>query len=684
MAKVDELKEACKQVRANYGIPRRPAPIRALSPSHLSPKDGPELPPEYLHLLLERAKRYGYNQLHYANNPVQNDLDQFVHYEAFPGLEAAMGKSRGYVEERVALFRDITTRARAAGIETFLWHHELNFPEALARLHPEGFKPGIHKFSGDKALPIPDLDSPVIWDFMTARLEEAYRKLPDLTGIVLVVQESDIAIYHLAEDQAVRAAHTRRLLDFMNEAHRRLGRKWILRAFCWREWEYAALREALRGFDPEIPVEIKATPMDWQLFYPRDGLISALNGERQTLVEMDLGGNFWGECEVPAVNAGYYADELLFALEHGGSGAVVRCDRWSGHTFDKPMELNIAVVGALLNDPGRCVGEVEQEWLRQTYGAAALPAKRLLDHAWEVMKRMNFVDGAWVVHHRFNHAARGSCNLFVGERDLAFEPGDLAFRREIELAGLHVEGAERELVNALAATGHAAPTSMPATLHGHVFPAPHPLDELARQVRNLRERHDYFSALKEFHYALRVRVYDRSPEALAEGERRLADLERCLRGRPYLAHKQPDFIPQLAELLEGVAPREILQGRHFSCGEAFHGKSYAMPFPAPVACRLPVRPGAMNILVIFTGTHMCREAVADVTVAGRRIELRRGTMAWFWAYDGWRRWEFILPAELVTAGEVEVFVQGRDGQSAPFITEIRTEVEGEGLKPRLE
>jgi hypothetical protein len=136
--------------------------------------------------------------------------------------------------------------------------------------------------------------------------------------------------------------------------------------------------------------------------------------------------------------------------------------------------------------------------------------------------------------------------------------------------------------------------------------------------------------------------------------------------------------------MKGVAPREILEGRHFSCGEAFHGKSYAMPFPEPVTCRLPVRPGATNILVIFTGTHMCREAVADVTVAGRRIELRRGTMAWFWAYDGWRRWEFILPAELVTAGEVEVTVQGRDGRSAPFITEIRTEVEGEGLKPRLE
>ena len=664
---------------ASYSVPRRPAPVRALSPCH-----GEELPPEYLDLLLERSRRYGFNQLHYAGNPIECDLDQFVRYEGMPGLAAAIGLPRPHVEERVALFRDITARAKEVGIETFLWHHELNFPAALATLHPEGFHEGRHSFPGDQSRPIPDLNSPVIWDFMRARLEEAYGKLPNLTGIVLVVQESDIPIYHLSEDPAVRIAHTRRLLEWMAAEHRRLGRKLILRAFCWREWEYAALREALKGFDPEVPVEIKATPMDWHLFYPHDGLIAALGGERQTLVEMDVGGNFWGECEVPAANAAYYADELLFALEHGCSGAVLRCDRWGGHAFDKPMELNLAVAGALLNDPGLSPSEVERDWLERTYGAAAPAARRLLDHAWEVMRRLHFTDGSWVVHHRYNHAPRGSCNLFVAERDLAFEPGDYTFRREIELAGLHVDGAERELAAALAAVGRTAPVTMPATLHGHIFPAPHPLDELARQVRNLRQRHDYFSALKEFLHALRMRVYDRSPDALAEGERRLTELARQLEGRPHLASEQPGFIPQLGELLHGIAPREVLAGRHFSAGMAFHGRSYALPFPDPLTCRLPVRHGACNILVVIVGTHMCREAVAEVSVEGRRFELRRGTMTWFWAYDGWKRWELILPDELAAAGEVAVSVQARDERSAPFICEIRTETEGDGLKPRLE
>ena len=135
------------------------------------------------------------------------------------------------------------------------------------------------------------------------------------------------------------------------------------------------------------------------------------------------------------------------------------------------MELNVAVTGAILNDPGVCVDTIERDWLTQTYGAAALPAKRLLDHAWEVIKRMHFVDGSWVVHHRHNHHLRGTCNLFVAERDLAFEPGDLTFRREIELAESHVAGAERELATVLAVTGHRVPTTQPATLHQHLFHA---------------------------------------------------------------------------------------------------------------------------------------------------------------------------------------------------------------------
>jgi hypothetical protein len=81
---------------------------------------------------------------------------------------------------------------------------------------------------------------------------------------------------------------------------------------------------------------------------------------------------------------------------------------------------------------------------------------------------------------------------------------------------------------------------------------------------------------------------------------------------------------------------------------------------------------------------MCREAVADVFVAGQRFELRRGTMSWFWAYDGWKRWELILPGDLVAGGEVDVRIKAREERSAPYVAEVRTEVEGEGLRPRME
>jgi hypothetical protein len=44
----------------------------------------------------------------------------------------------------------------------------------------------------------------------------------------------------------------------------------------------------------------------------------------------------------------------------------------------------------------------------------------------------------------------------------------------------------------------------------------------------------------------------------------------------------------------------------------------------------------------------------------------------------------MLPVELAAAGDVEIRVRAFDERSAPFIAEIRTEIEEDGLKPRQE
>ncbi len=656
----------------------RPMPIRALSPCHSG-----RLGPEYYDLVIERCLRYGYNHIHVCNNLGYGDLDQFIRYRAFPGLEAALKADRGHVDECVRVFRAFTRKARQAGLETYIWHHEINFPRALAEVKPGGFHlDRIHDFPGDAKLPVPDLDSPVIWDFMTARFEEAYEALPDLTGVIMTMQESDIPIYHLSQDPAERVRITRRMYEHISAIHRRLHRKWILRTFAWREWEYETVFAALEGFDPDVVIESKSVPMDWHMHYPFDRFFS-LPGSRSKIVEIDAGGNFWGECEVPAACAAHYASEVKFAAEHGCQGITIRTDRAGGHTFDKPMEVNIAVMAEASRNPAADTSRAEMEWLGLTYGAGHAPVvKQILDLGWDVVTRMHFVDRSYFFNHRYWNSLRGTCNLFVAERDLLFEAGDTSFRKEIDLAELYVQRAEGLARDLLKEAGQPIPADLPETLHHHVNPAPDPLAELYRQVRNLRIRHDFFSALKEWVYSVKCQVYERTDAARRRSRSLAGNVAVLARRHPYLLAEQPGAEADMLYICDHIAEREILDARHFSSGQAFHGRSYVMPCPEPIRASLAVRPGGGNILVIFMGTHMCRPVVADVTVNGRRFELSRGTMSWFWAYDGYKRGEVELPADLCGASTIEVTVQGRDPHSTPFVPEVRTEFEYEGYKPR--
>ncbi len=656
----------------------QPMPIRALSPCHAG-----HLGAEYYDLIIERCLRYGYNHIHVCGNLGRNDLDQFIRYRAVPGLEAAIGPDRGYVDECVRVFADFTRKAKQAGIETYIWHHEINYPRALAEMRPEGFCAGrIHEFPGDAKLPVPNLDSPVIWDFITARFEEAYEALPDLTGVIMTMQESHIPIYHLSDDPAERVRITRRMYDHINDIHRRLGRKWILRTFAWREWEYETVFAALEGFDPAVVIESKSVPMDWHMHYPFDRFFS-LPGSRSKIVEIDAGGNFWGECEVPAACATHYANEVKFAAEKGCQGITIRTDRAGGHTFDKPMELNIAVMAEACRDPNVDTARAETDWLSRTYGPThAATVKQILDLGWEVVSRMYFVDKSYFFNTGYWNSFRGNCNLFVAERDLLFEPGNTSFRKEIDLAGLYVQRAEALLADLLSQAGQAPPEEMPETLHHHVSPAPNPLAELCRQVRNLRIRHDYFSTLKEWVYSVKCQVYERSEAARARSRDLARKVAALIRRHPYLLENQPNAEADMLYICDHIAEREILGARHYSCGQAFHGRSYTVAWPEPIRASLPVRPGEGNILVIFMGTHMCRPVVADVTVNGRRFEVTRGSMSWFWAYEGYKRGEVELPADFCEDETIEVVVQARDPQSAPFVPEIRTEFEYEGYKPR--
>jgi len=252
-----------------------PFPFRALSPHHATAMDL-----DYLMKVLDAAEAYGFNALQICGDTHgAGNLDGVTVFERFP--KANDVQEMDGVRRRREILRTVCRAAHDRGMEVYYWHHELWFPQRLPEVYPDWFAAAPkNRFTRDlytDRVPRIEPGAP-IWDFMDAKFDEAFAQIPELDGTVMTIQESRVPVYCLFEDfeQQVEALvdQYRRL----EAAHRRAGRKWIIRTFAWREHEYRVVTEAIRRWRPGVPVESKGVPMDWDLYYPYDPLLGEFEG----------------------------------------------------------------------------------------------------------------------------------------------------------------------------------------------------------------------------------------------------------------------------------------------------------------------------------------------------------------------------------------------------------------------
>jgi hypothetical protein len=659
---------------------KKPVAIRCISPGHNGGKTTASR--DYLNMLLQKAEDQGFNQF-VLESMDGGELRHMVLYKDYPKV-AEMGLiDVAAVKKRIDLLKWFCDEAGKRKMEVLIWHHEMTFPSEFWRAYPEAFHlDKIHDFAGDLNMPTPNLKLPFLWDFMRNRLREAFDNAPGLTGIVLTVQESDIAIYHLGKTETENVALARRLYETIDEVHTK-EKKWYLRSFAWRECEYEIFIKAIDGFNPKVPLMMKNVPMDWHLFYPHDKYISRVQG-RNLIVEMDIGGNFWGECELPAVSAEYQAKTVRHALSYGALGFVLRVDRDFGHTYDKPMELQHRILGKLFADPGLDLNLAFDDCITEQYDERVIPEIRELCRIGQaVVERTYYVKGTFFFHHNYWTAINGCCNLYVALRDELFEPGDESWREELEYSELLLSRTDAILHEIERKLGR----KLGGTTYKTALGVYTPIDrwaELKRQFKNLKDYFAFFSALKDMVYTLKCYLYDKKNAALKKlcYEKLGILVEARKRNREFTPGV--DVATSFKKIIEEGAPRDIIEGITFSEGAAFAGKSYQTPFPEPITCSLPVRKGATNILVVFMGSHSCRKVSAQVTVNGETFQVDKGTMSWFLGYDGYRRAEVILPEKCCRTGRIAVKILAGSCESAPHISEVRVETEGDGYKPRLD
>ena len=658
--------------------------FRALSPHHPT-----AMQLEYLLEVVEAASRYGFNAIQICGDTHTDvgNLDGITEFERF--ARANDIRDMHQVESQRDILRQACRAAHQRGMEVYYWHHELWYPQRLAEVYPDWFVPAPeNRFRRDLSVadgnvPRVEPDSP-FWEFMDAKFDEAFRQCPELDGTVMTVQEARVPIYCLFEDFARQVESLVWLYERLAAAHRRVGKKWLLRTFAWREHEYRVVSEAIERWRPAVPVESKGVPMDWSLFYPYDPLLGRFQGMTNH-TEIAPSCEFHGVTLHPVGHPWFYTENLRFAGQRGHTGAALRIDRAGVSMLGGPDEGVLACIGQWLNDPeGTDVGEAYVRWMMQRY-AVDRPAGRQLvfafmENCWEATLRC-YHHGKIYIGDSFHLGYDG--NFFLAERDRCVEHDDDAPLAEKDAACAHADQAA------------AALEALRPALRAADF------DDLARRVRFLQLTCRSYRALVAALVARGRQMYEPSEAnaaalrsavddleaAGAETSRAFPQLNRAdASGHPARQRQPGILVEQFARAfradLANLPARKIMD-RKDAAGLGANAEHQGTPAhqigPEPTRIGLQGQPGAAagrHVLVVFAGTEMCVRRPMQVRCGNWQCRFDVGQFAWFLAHDRFRRYEAALPAEcLDQAGRCEVELTAIEPQHRPYVREVRLELE---------
>ena len=278
----------------------------------------------------------------------------------------------------------ITKWAHAKRIKVDVWTHELN---------------GVPKdlMTSGKA----NLDDPKLWQWMRDKYERVFKLCPDIDGLVLTMQESEMPIYHTESVSGLMPMDERvtKLVDNVAAVCKEFHKQLFVRTFSYEPAELKYICDGLKQSKAEIIVMTKCQPHDWQPFYPDNPAIGDV-GEHPQVIEFDLGYEFLGLSRIPYIDLDYLAKRLSYDISKGAAGAVLRVERLDWWAVDTPNWANADIFTRMLSNP--CLDQKAEfrKWLEARYGKEAAPhLERAFGDTFDVVNKSYFALGNWFTNH---------------------------------------------------------------------------------------------------------------------------------------------------------------------------------------------------------------------------------------------------------------------------------------------
>lgn len=277
------------------------------------------------------------------------------------------GKDLDYIAQTRAAFAEVLPEARAHGIKSYVWHHELELSDDFAAAFPETLNE-----TGDY-----EVSHPLIKDYLENKISDFFEQYPDVDGIVLTLHETKVPLLKLKNQKLSRGERVRYITDILYQACKRLGKELIVRPFASIPEDYSMLMDAYAKISPDLVVMDKWTQFDWSLCAPHNSFFNRIE-HNPLLVEADIFGEFFGKGRLPLMLLDHIKAKVAYCEQYSPRGYCARIDRNGMIPFGDVNEVNLAIMNAAMN--GADADEAALRFYRARYGEAG-------EAVFEIMKR---------------------------------------------------------------------------------------------------------------------------------------------------------------------------------------------------------------------------------------------------------------------------------------------------------
>ena len=354
---------------------------------------------EYLNFTVDYAIKNGYNHFQFIG-PIHDGIKGNIDGMTFSKKYAIFNNERNaeYVNYCMNVVNEALLKLHAAGIKSYMWHHELDLPFAFEKDFPEALND-----YGDV-----EVTHPRVKDYLENRIKDFFDSYPKMDGIILTLHETKVPLLKLKNQKLDKIGRVKYVTEILYNSCKTLGKELIVRPFASLEEDYEMMMKAYEEISHELTVMDKWTQFDWSLTLPHNKFFKKIKNN-PILVETDIFGEYFGKGRLPLMLKDHIAEKVEYCNGFTPSGYVSRIDRNGRIPFGDVNEVNINIMHAHLN--GLNVDAAIDEFFENKYEKAGKEVRLLMEETESVLKRIIYLNGYYfsqlslfpVLNHSKNH-----------------------------------------------------------------------------------------------------------------------------------------------------------------------------------------------------------------------------------------------------------------------------------------